>query len=115
AKIIVCDRTRADAIQRMRAALDATVILGTTTNLDFLRVLLAHPVFRAGEVDTGFIEAHGAALLADVPPVDAQTRDLALIAAALADAHSAPLSPTSGPAHHDPWSTADGFRGGAAR
>lgn len=114
AKIIVYDRTRADAIQRMRAALDATVILGTTTNLDFLRALLAHPAFSAGEVDTGFIEAHGDSLLGNVPPVDAQTRDLAVIAAALADLHSAPQAAAER-IDYDPWTRADGFRGGAPR
>ena len=76
--------------------------------------LLAHPAFSAGEVDTGFIEAHGAALLADVPPVDAQTRDLALIAAALADLHSAPQAAAER-IDYDPWTRADGFRGGAPR
>ena len=40
----------------MDAALRDTVILGTTTNLAFLRALITHPAFAAGEVDTGFID-----------------------------------------------------------
>ena len=79
AKIIVYDRTRADAIRRMDAALRATVILGTTTNRDFLRALINHPAFAAGEVDTGFIERN----LDDLIPPEAPISDLALIAAAL--------------------------------
>ena len=111
AKIIVYERTRAAAIQRMDAALRDTVILGTTTNLEFLRALLNHPAFATGDVDTGFIERHIAELL---PP--SSLPEAALIAVALTelfgahdvrnmssrDAESAGLT--------DPWSRLDGFR-----
>ena len=109
AKLIVHDRTRADAIRRMQAALEDTVILGTTTNLAFLRALLAHPTFAAGEVDTGFIEAHLSEL---TRPPDEPLLDIALIAAALHDlsgqpavTHAAAGAPTP-----DPWARSDGFR-----
>lgn len=109
AKLIVHDRTRADAIRRMQAALEETVILGTTTNLSFLRLLLAHPTFAAGEVDTGFIEAH----LDDLtrPPAE-PLLDIALIAAALRDQHGQPISSAAVPSTTtpDPWARADGFR-----
>jgi len=56
AKVIVHDRTRAAALDRLRTALDATRIAGTVTNVGFLRALAADPGFAAGDVDTGLIE-----------------------------------------------------------
>ncbi len=110
AKIVVYDRTRADAIRRMDAALRQTVILGTTTNRDFLRALINHPAFAAGEVDTGFIERQ----LADLIPPEAPIDDLALIAAALTDLRGGATS-AARPLSTDPWSRADGFRLGQGR
>ncbi|MFN8563209.1 MAG: biotin carboxylase N-terminal domain-containing protein [Anaerolineae bacterium] len=108
AKIIVCERDRPAAIQRMDAALRDTMILGTTTNLGFLRALINHPAFVAGAVDTGFIERHAAELVPpDTPPPDA-----ALIAAALLE--QAGALPTADRAD-DPWSRGDGFRLGQER
>jgi 3-methylcrotonyl-CoA carboxylase alpha subunit len=108
AKIIVYERDRDAAIQRMDAALRDTVILGTTTNLDFLRALIHHPAFVAGEVDTGFIERHSAELF----PPEAALPEAALIAAALLEHGSAPSSAAP---IDDPWSRADGFRLGQER
>lgn len=109
AKIIAYDATRPAAIARMQAALNRTVILGTTTNIAFLRSLLAHPAFLAGQVDTRFVDDNLAALLPDVPPLP----DAVLIAAALIDSQAqaggngGPPAPAAG---SDPWSRADGFR-----
>ncbi len=114
AKIIVYERTRAAAIQRMDAALRDTVILGTTTNLSFLRALINHPAFAAGKVDTGFIERHFDELISPEPLLT----DAALIAAALEElllqeqigSAKATAEPSA-----DPWARADHFRIGAAR
>ena len=56
AKIIVLAPDRDQAISKMRAALDETLIMGTNTNLDFQYQIMRNPVFRAGEANTGFIE-----------------------------------------------------------
>jgi 3-methylcrotonyl-CoA carboxylase alpha subunit len=108
AKVIVYDWTRAGAIRRMDAALRDTVILGTTTNLTFLRALIAHPAFARGEVDTTFVETHLDEL---IPPEDALP-DAALIAAALHDLVGAGETQTTSvrPAVPDPWGRADDFR-----
>jgi len=112
AKLIVHGRDRAEAIARMRQALRETVILGTTTNIDFLQALLAHPAFVAGEVDTRFVDAHLSELLPELPPLD----DFALIAAALSETQAAPVrGPGDGSAAperdpYSPWARADGFR-----
>ncbi|MGE5116105.1 MAG: acetyl-CoA carboxylase biotin carboxylase subunit [Betaproteobacteria bacterium] len=55
AKLVVRGRDRADAIARMRAALNAFVIRGVSSNIAFQAALLAHPRFVAGDFDTGFI------------------------------------------------------------
>ncbi|MEO7152394.1 MAG: acetyl/propionyl/methylcrotonyl-CoA carboxylase subunit alpha [Burkholderiaceae bacterium] len=55
AKLIVHGRDRADAIARMRDALDAFLVRGISTNIGFQAALLAHPKFAAGDFNTGFI------------------------------------------------------------
>jgi acetyl/propionyl-CoA carboxylase alpha subunit len=113
AKIIVYNRTRAAAIQRMQQALSETVILGTTTNIDFLQALLAHPVFAAGAIDTNFVDTHLESLLPPLPELP----DLALIAAALAEMQgSASVIVANGNAMnsdgdiYSPWGKQDNFR-----
>jgi acetyl-CoA carboxylase biotin carboxylase subunit len=56
AKIIVHAQNRDDAIRKMRAALDETLIMGIETNLNFQYQIMKHPVFCEGKADTGFIE-----------------------------------------------------------
>jgi propionyl-CoA carboxylase alpha chain len=58
AKLIVHGRDRAEAIGKMRAALNAFVIRGVSSNVPFQSALLAHPKFAAGDFNTGFIAEH---------------------------------------------------------
>jgi len=55
AKVIVHGATREQAIGRLGAALDATQISGTTTNIDFLRALARNPAVERGDVETALI------------------------------------------------------------
>lgn len=55
-KVISHGATRAEAIRRMVSALDKTVILGITTNRDFLKELLLNPAYIDGSFDTKLIE-----------------------------------------------------------
>jgi excisionase family DNA binding protein len=87
AKIVAHGVTRRDALDRLRAALAATTILGVRTNLRFLRWLADHPVMRDGEVRTDTI-----ATLAP-PPLPAASEAQWASAAAI-------LGPDSG----DTWS-----------
>ncbi|DAC22677.1 MAG TPA: ATP-grasp domain-containing protein [Candidatus Poseidoniales archaeon] len=57
-KLIVHGSNRDHAIRRMMSALSDFVILGATTNIGFLSDVIAHPAYRAGETDTGFIQRH---------------------------------------------------------
>jgi len=81
AKLVVHGDDRAAAIDRGVAALGALALLGVRTNIDYLAAVLDHPAFRAGDLHTGFVAEHAAAL-ATLPP-DSATRDRVLLAAAL--------------------------------
>jgi excisionase family DNA binding protein len=95
AKLIADGPTRAEALDRLRAALDETQVLGVRTNLRFLRWLLGEPVMREGEMRTDTL-AH-----LTLPPAP-QPGPEAWSAAAAAALGSQPMSPWSG-----------GWRGGA--
>ena len=105
AKLVAWGADRAEAIQRASDALAATVVLGVATNLARLRAIVAHPAFAAGELDTGFIEAHAAELRTpEVPPPLA----VAALVLALRLARSRRKAP-------DPWQSLGPWRlGGGA-
>ncbi|WP_373783832.1 biotin/lipoyl-containing protein, partial [Delftia acidovorans] len=58
AKLIVHGSDRNDAIAKMREALNAFVIRGISSNIPFQAALLAHPKFKSGDFNTGFIAEH---------------------------------------------------------
>jgi acetyl/propionyl-CoA carboxylase alpha subunit len=55
AKLIASGSTRTEALERLHDALAETEVVGVTTNLPFLRWLVAHPKLRAGETTTAFL------------------------------------------------------------
>jgi acetyl/propionyl-CoA carboxylase alpha subunit len=55
-KLIVWGETRAEAILRMRRALEEYRIIGVKTNIPFHQALLDSPRFMAGLFDTRFVE-----------------------------------------------------------
>ena len=58
AKLIAYGDSRGRALDRLAAALADTEVGGVTTNLPFLRWLVAHPALRAGEATTAFLVEH---------------------------------------------------------
>jgi acetyl-CoA carboxylase biotin carboxylase subunit len=56
AKVIVHGNDRAEAIARMRQALDSFIIEGVRTTIPFLGRVMRHPDFVAGQIDTKFLE-----------------------------------------------------------
>ena len=56
AKVIVHGSDRAEALVRMRQALDGFIIEGVTTTIPFLIKVLETPAFQEGRVDTKFVE-----------------------------------------------------------
>ncbi|HXG59050.1 MAG TPA: biotin carboxylase N-terminal domain-containing protein [Thermoanaerobaculia bacterium] len=78
AKLICFAADRDACIARLDRALREYVILGTKTNIPYLRRVVTHPEFRAGRVSTRFVADHEADLAPQMPEA------VPLIAAALA-------------------------------
>ncbi len=68
AKVVARGDDRDEALERLRRALGETVVAGPTTNVAYLRALLARPEVRGGEMDTGLIERLGDEVAAPVAP-----------------------------------------------
>ena len=131
AKIVVWGANRAEALQRLAAALDATVIHGVRTNLALLADLCRRDEVRLGVMHTGTMAAiygdHGpgvdgelAALDADAAAMSAATQTtLAALAAAGLGGPVATSAVGQGSkrdgsaATDDPFATLAGFRSGA--
>ena len=110
AKLVVWDRTRAEALQRMREALAQCDIVGPKSNIDFLERLVRHPAIIEGRIDTGYLDRH----LEEFLPADAAPETTTLFAAATAvllDEEAQAQSQahvTADP--HSPWSRPDAWR-----
>jgi 3-methylcrotonyl-CoA carboxylase alpha subunit len=80
AKLICFASDRDAAIARLERALRDYTILGTKTNVSWLRRVIAHPAFREGLVSTRFLTEHEESLRRTMPA------EVPLVAAALASA-----------------------------
>jgi len=83
AKLAVWGRTRQEAIDRMKRALDEYEISGITTTLPFFREVVRDDEFISGRLDTGFITRFNDRRASQGPPSRQVESDLAAIAAAL--------------------------------
>ncbi|KAG1673300.1 hypothetical protein FOA52_002580 [Chlamydomonas sp. UWO 241] len=66
-KLICWGKDRPAAIERTKRALDEMVIGGVVSTIGYHQLLLTHPAFIAGDVDTGFIQKHGDELTTPPP------------------------------------------------
>jgi len=107
AKLIVRDRDRSAALERMRKALGEFEVAGLVTNLGFLRRLVQNRDYVRADFDTGLIERHRSELLA--PSAPAGEDALTLAALSQLDAGLRGEAPRSGNPF-SPWSLADGWR-----
>ncbi len=104
AKVIAHAADRPAALRELDAALSDTAILGLTTNIEFLRFLLADPDVAAGRLDTGLLDRRTPDF-APAPPGD----DELIAAAAHRWMKSWPAAPASA------WDVPSGWRiGGRA-
>lgn len=99
AKVIAHAAERPAALRELDAALADTAILGLTTNIEFLRFLLADPDVAAGRLDTGLLDRRTPDF-APVPPGD----DELIAAAAYRWLQSWPVVPASA------WEVPSGWR-----
>ena len=118
AKLITQGATREEARLRMRALLRDYVVLGLTTNREFLLDVIESEAFAAGDTNTAFIERHFAAWQ---PAASVPADVLAL--AALGDllqrenGSGTPIAgfASAGQAASNPWTRHDSWRVGALR
>ena len=86
-KLITHAETREDNLDRMQAALSNLVLEGDLkTNVPFHRLVLKHPAFRKGDMNTGFIRIHKMMEALDEEAkaaAHARRKQAALLAAAL--------------------------------
>ncbi|HEX5649250.1 MAG TPA: acetyl-CoA carboxylase biotin carboxylase subunit [Steroidobacteraceae bacterium] len=104
AKLIAWAPDRAQAIERLGQALEATEVEGVRTNARFLWQILRAPAVRDGDVSTRLLETD-ASLAGGIPP---QEVDEAWLIGAAARV----LTPPGGaePTATSPWDAATGFR-----
>ncbi len=111
AKLIVYADSREAAIQKMDWALSQYIIVGSMTNLQFLRDIMQHPVYELGEATTKFIDDY----LADWQPSQRALSPTDLIATAMGELFSRSNATLlhSGDTDGDlysAWAKADNFR-----
>jgi 3-methylcrotonyl-CoA carboxylase alpha subunit len=108
AKVIAHAPTRAEALERLTGALEATVVAGPQSNVAFLTKLSEADDFRQGRFDTGFIDRNLQALAGS--PARA---DVAVIAMAVRRLYAAllPRAALNDEAEaRDVWSDSNGFQ-----
>jgi propionyl-CoA carboxylase alpha chain len=81
AKVIAHAEDRDACIDRMAAALAEAHVIGVTANVGFLRWVVAHPQFRSGAADTGFVDREWRPELAPALPADVRRAARARLAA----------------------------------
>jgi 3-methylcrotonyl-CoA carboxylase alpha subunit len=111
AKLVAWDRTRTDALQRMREALAQCEIVGPKSNIEFLERLVRHPAVIEGRIDTGFLDRH---LDEFITQADTNADPVPLFAAAtawlLCEEEHARQGAAASHDPHSPWGQADGWR-----
>ncbi|MDZ4176976.1 MAG: acetyl/propionyl/methylcrotonyl-CoA carboxylase subunit alpha [Hydrogenophaga sp.] len=101
AKLIVHGRTRAEALARMDAALAETRIVGLSTNVQFLRHVVASPSFAQANLDTALIPREAGVLF---------NQDKVGLNLAVAAAVAQTLLAERASEGKDPFSRRDGWR-----
>ena len=87
AKLVTWGPDRAAAIDAHIAALDAFQIEGIGNNVDFLSAVMQHPVFRSGEITTGFIAEEYPEGFRGAPADEQLLADIAVIGAMIGAAN----------------------------
>ncbi len=116
AKLIAHGKSRDEALDRLGAALDNTIVIGPRSNAGFLAALCRAGEFRKGNFDTGFIDRHLGALGAVPQALDRAAaaagaqklmhREAARVAGLVEREPDAPVSP---------WDSGDAFQFSGAR
>jgi 3-methylcrotonyl-CoA carboxylase alpha subunit len=111
AKLIAWGATREQARLRLLHMLDGFAVGGVKTNLAFLRRIVSHADFAAGEVDTGFIPRHQTRLLPEASARPPEFWTAAAQAFVQGFGQEEPARPNLQDAH-SPWRCVNGWRSG---
>ena len=79
AKLIVQGRDREEALRRMQLALESFIVEGVATTMPFLAVVMQDPEFRAGDVDTKWLERNFDRLRDELAEAERARADLARV------------------------------------
>ena len=111
AKLVAWAPDRATALKRMEDALSRFLVLGVITNIPFLRTIMSHPQFVAGNYAIGFLDWNPA-VTESMVGVDFQKIADALAAWADQQPRAVSASPdaTSAVAQNNPWLSSRGGR-----
>lgn len=110
AKLIVWDRDRTGALQRMREALAACDVVGPKSNVEFLERLVRHPAVIEGRIDTGYLDRHLDEFVGDSGGHDEHALAAAATAWLLHEEAAAPRLALASGDPYSPWGRADGWR-----
>ena len=114
AKLIVHDRDRPQALQRLREALMHCEIAGPKSNVAFLERLARHPAVVEGRIDTGYLDRHLDEFLAGDAAPAPRVLFAAAVAALLHDECATRTGARHGADPFSPWASADAWRIGHA-
>jgi acetyl-CoA carboxylase biotin carboxylase subunit len=107
AKLVVWGENREAAIAKSIHSLDEVLFLGVKTNRDYLKRILAHPKYVAGETHTHFIPDHRS----ELAPRALGDRDLAdLVAAMSFGERRTTVAAGTAQTLSTPWTALTGFR-----
>ncbi len=110
AKVIAWGEDRGAALLRMARALEETRVAGLATNRDFLHAVVVHPAFAKGDVHTGFIAEHRAALLPSAEKAPDRIYALAALHGVLSNRNEALARAAASSDPFSPWHRSDGWR-----
>ena len=110
AKIVARGDDRLAALQRLRGALEAVEVAGVVTNRDFLAAMASDRCFRAGAVDTGYIDARAGKLIPVSRAVDERVVAIATLFELLNREDVAAASARESDDRWSPWNQTGAWR-----
>ena len=106
AKLVVWGEDRRTAISKTIQSLDEVLFLGVKTNRDYLKRILGHKEFVAGNTHTHFIPDHKN----DLGPTKISDDQLAALIAAFSVSEGSPMKSSVTSTQRNPWTELTGFR-----
>jgi len=110
AKVIACADSREVAVAALAGALRETIVVGVTTNREFLSRILDHAEFRARAVDTGFVERNMDSLVLPSEPATGEVLALASLALLRQRHIAAAIDSRNSADPWSPWARTNGWR-----